>query len=128
MKLDPDCIRDILLTVEEHVGFAQYLDYPVEPPGKYKRLAKYPLETVLYHIQQCELAGLVTKVYWYLGMTCSVDVLSPKGHEFLADIRNDTNWAKTKTIAAEVGSFSLDALKSIASSVISDLIRKSLGH
>ena len=40
----------------------------------------------------------------------------------LANIRNDNNWNKTKNIAKQMGSFSLETLKDVASNVISDLI------
>lgn len=48
--------------------------------------------------------------------------LSPDGHKFLADIKVDQNWKKTKAIATRVGSYSLNALESIASGVTSAMI------
>ena len=43
---------------------------------------------------------------------------------FLADIRQDTNWNRTKDIAKNVGSYSIKALSGIASQVIADVISR----
>lgn len=122
MKLNPDCIRDILLTVEESPGVHPQIPYPCEE--EYARLKSYSKDEVLYHIKQCELSYLVTKVSWFLGGACVVHDLSPNGHEFLANIRSDDNWTKTKEVASKVGSSSLDMLTKIAVSVVSSLINK----
>lgn len=124
MKLNPDCIRDVLLAVEEHADHRTFMDFPSESPDKYKILSNYQENVVLYHIKQCELSGLVAQVKWFLSGNCLVGHLSPKGHEFLENIRSDTNWEKTKTIAREAGSLSLQALAQIATSVISDMLSK----
>ena len=126
MKLNPDCIRDILLTVEEYTGFSSTMGYPGD---NYKLLSIYSTDEVLYHIKQCELSGLITKVSWFLGGACAIHDLSPEGHKLLADIRSDTTWNKTKEISKKIGSSSIDALKQIASGVISELIKSQLsGH
>jgi len=106
MRLNPDCIRDILLTVEETVSFGKYMKYP--SAAEYPRLAAYSQEEIFYHISQCKLSGLLTKVIWVGGPSCSIEDLSPLGHEFLANIRNETNWNRVKEIAKSIGSFSLD--------------------
>lgn len=123
MKLNPDCIRDILLTVEDTISFGTYMHIDSEH-NNYPLLTKYELDYTLYHIQQCELSGLLTKVSWFMGPGCLIYDLSPEGHEFLANIRSEENWSKTKEVAAKVGSFSLDVLTKIAVSVISSLINK----
>lgn len=122
MRLNPDCIRDILLTVEETVDFSTHMQFPAAED--YPTLSEYPHEEVLYHVKQCELSGFLTKVTWYIGSKsgCLIFDLSPAGHAFLENVRSDTNWTKTKDIAKSVGSTSLDALTKIATSVISTII------
>lgn len=121
MRLNPDCIRDILLTVEDNTSFEDFLDF--ENATDYEQLSSYSTDEVLYHIKQCELSGLLTKVSWYLGGSCLIHDLSPYGHEFLANIRSNTNWNKTKEITKKVGTTSLNAMIQIASNVISELIK-----
>ena len=53
--------------------------------------------------------------------------LSPIGHEFISDVRNDTNWNKVKNISKQIGSETLLSLKSIAEGIISSAIKSSLG-
>ncbi|MCG4822214.1 DUF2513 domain-containing protein [Streptococcus gordonii] len=123
MRLDPDCIRDILLSVEKNATYSN--DVPEET--LYKELApKYSQEEILYHVRQCEHNGLFLQVQHYFG-GFSIQDLSPYGHQFINDIRQDNNWNRTKDIAKNVGSFSLDVLKDISSQVITNLISNQLG-
>ena len=124
MRLDPDCIRDILLSVEKNATYSN--DVPEET--LYKELApKYSQEEILYHVRQCEHNGLFLQVQHYFG-GFSIQDLSPYGHQFINDIRQDNNWNRTKDIAKNVGSFSLDVLKDISSQVITNLISNQLGQ
>lgn len=127
MKLNPDCIRDILMDIEDETSFGKYYEYTPTSVDPESRVAKYDSNTILYHIKQCELSGYFTDVHWYYDPSCMVIDITPSAHEFLANIREDTNWNKTKEIAKTVGSNSLDALKQIASGVISAIIKSQLG-
>ena len=118
MKLNPDCIRDILFVVENNATYSN----DVSEETIFKELdSKYPREEILYHVRQCEHSGLFLQVVHYFG-GFSIQDLSPYGHQFINDIRQDNNWSKTKEIAKSVGSFSLDVLKDISSQVITNLI------
>ena len=124
MKLNPDCIRDILFVVEEYSTYSN----DVSEDKLYEKLVpKYSQEEILYHVRQCEHSGLFLKVQHYFG-GFSIQDLSPYGHQFINDIRQDTNWNRTKDIAKNVGSFSLDVLKDISSQVITNLISNQLGN
>lgn len=124
MRLDPDCIRDILLTVEDHATFDKYVGASdFENDGL---VGKYGEDKLLYHIREASEAGLLDKLQFFMGGGFIVRDLTPAGHNFLADIRSDNNWHKTKEVAAKVGSTSVNALTSIASSVIASVIQKTL--
>jgi len=124
MKLNPDCIRDILFVVENNATYSN----DVSEETIFKELdSKYPREEILYHVRQCEHSGLFLKVQHYFG-GFSIQDLSPYGHQFINDIRQDNNWNRTKDIAKNVGSFSLDVLKDISSQVITNLISNQLGN
>lgn len=128
MRLSPDCIRDILITIEDNVGFGDIIEFNLESKNSYDRLAEYDYEEVLYHINQCSQSKFIQEPRFFLDPDdgCIMGDLTPSGHEFLANIRSDTNWNKTKEIAKNVGSFSLDALTKIATAVITSIINKSL--
>jgi hypothetical protein len=53
--------------------------------------------------------------------------LTPSGHQFLADIREDTNWNKVKSVLKKVGSFSISAITQAAAGVVQADMQKHLG-
>lgn len=127
MKLNPDCIRDILLLVEAETDLETLIRFDSDNPPD--SLSAYSSDEILYHVKQCELLGLFAcDVSWFTTDDCMVSYLSPAGHQFLSDIRSDTNWSKVKGIAKNVGSESFSAIKDIASGVISTLIQSQLGQ
>ena len=65
MRLNPDCIRDILLTVEENTGYRESMLY--ESNQEFARLKKYSEDVVRYHMKQCDLNGYFTKMHIHLG-------------------------------------------------------------
>lgn len=122
MKLNPDCIRDILLTIESEVDYNKGIIF--EPKqSEYELLKKYSVNELFYHLRQCDESLFFYQSTVYLGGSYSIRDLTPNAHQFLADIRSDSNWNKVKSISKKVGSNSIDAIKQIAVSVISDLIK-----
>jgi hypothetical protein len=53
----------------------------------------------------------------------SIMDLTPAGHEFIADIRNDTVWNNVKEKSSKIGVSSLRAIRDIAVGVVSELIK-----
>lgn len=127
MKLNPDCIRQILITVESmEYGTVYTLSCLNE------KLPDYSEDELNYHCLQLIDAGLLNaKAINVMGCITPqiwrVFDLTYPGHQFLADIRSDTTWNKTKDIAKTVGSESLHALKDIAVSVVTSAIQNKLG-
>ena len=127
MKLNPDCVRDILMEVESVADYFRSLEYSVES-DKPRRWKRYEHAEIIYHIRQCDYSGLITGVRYYEdGDYIEIDDLTPAGHQFVANVRQDNIWNNTKEIAGKVGSKSLDALIQISSGVITELIKAQLG-
>lgn len=124
MRLNPDCIRSLLIAAEERTGYSTFMRY--SPDDEIEILEPFSKEEILYHIKQCEMSGLFTKVNWFLGGGCIINDISPYGHEFLANVRSDTVWNKTKDTAKKVGSFSIDTLNKIAIGVVTAIIKENL--
>lgn len=126
MRLNPDCIRDILTYIEDNSIIVQ---------DKYRSVSlndmipkyNYTIEELAYHIKQLEIDKLVFGVACDIALNYSVEDLTPDGHRFLANIRNDDNWSKTKEITRSVGGFSIQMLKNVSESVLVALINKKLG-
>ncbi|MBH9990556.1 DUF2513 domain-containing protein [Lactobacillus sp. W8092] len=126
MQLDPDCLRDILFLVEKKSSFGGNLSYSDFMNSDL--VNKYDTGKIFYHIKQAAMSNLITKVTWTKDPDFFFSDLTPEGHKFINDIRNEQNWKKTKSVAKSIGSFSIDALKSIASEVVTTAINKLLGQ
>ncbi|MEW6856405.1 hypothetical protein DIX90_08880 [Streptococcus iniae] len=125
MKLNYDCIRDILLTVEslDRIDSNVYLD----DYKKYKLLEKYSNDEIQYHsiklIQEEYVQGLkisgsnITNAIF-------MDDLTWKGHELLNDIRSESVFKETKTkVINSIGTVSLSIFQQLAV----DIAMKTLG-
>jgi hypothetical protein len=143
MKLNLDCVRQILLCVEENTGLRQYCffidsgleegvtmigDTPIPPPDyQVNLLKKFANDELIYHINFCAEADLLS-VDGSLGLYQTVIAdLTPKGHDFLENIRDNKIWSGIKGVAEKVGSTSLDAIIQISSNVITQLIKTQFG-
>lgn len=126
MRLNPDCLRDVLLIVESSSAFDKIVtmdDFQQSP-----LFDNYNVDTWLYHIRQASQANLLDGTEFTMDGSFLIKDLTPRGHEFLANIREEHNWSKTKYIAAKVGSFSISALSSIATNVVASSIDHYLNH
>lgn len=131
-----DCIRDILLEVEEKLfisverkvkwggeGYYPYDDFEIivsshlSSHNDLKYLSKYSPDKI-------EENSVILSKYGFLKEHINLVnryELTPEGHLFLADIKNDENWLKIKEISDKIGFSSLDSIKEIIS-----YLRKSL--
>ena len=125
MKLNPDCIRDILLAVEDTSSYGKIISS--FELYKSTSLSNYSENEILYHVRQLAWSKMLEQTDFYLDNSFSILDLSPQGHEFLNNIRSDDNWNKTKVFSAKIGSLAVSTLQSVASSIISISIQKYLG-
>lgn len=126
MKLNPDCVRDILLKIEEIPDVKHHWDFT--PKNIPEIFPTYSIEEIIYHLRQCELSGFLLNPS-HNGNFDYYDVadLTPYGHEFLNNIRENNIWNGVKSVANKVGTTSLNALVQIASNVITQLIKAQFG-
>lgn len=99
MRLNPDCLRDVLLIVESSSAFDKIVtmdDFQQSPS-----FDSYNVDTWLYHIRQASQADLLDGTEFTMDGLFLIKDLTPRGHEFLANIREEHNWSKTKHIAAK---------------------------
>lgn len=125
MKLNLDCIRDILIAVES-------MDYSTvwKFDDLVNNLPSYSDSELQYHCQKLTEAGfldtLSVRTFTSPCEICTIKDLTYNGHQFLANIRSNSNWNKTKEIAKSVGSESISAIRDIATSVITNIIQNQL--
>lgn len=122
MVVDNDCIRDIMFTIEEKSSF----EHPCRMTNvkRYPLLEKYEIDELKYHLRYLTMKGL-------LFMPNKDDKfgydLTPAGHEFIQNIRDDNNWNKIKKISSKIGFASLEVISAIAQGVATSAINNQLG-
>jgi DNA-binding HxlR family transcriptional regulator len=122
MRIDPDLVRKIIILAEDETAQSKV----VRNNQFEEKLSDYDSEVIYYHVRYLKEAGYFTDVSFNLTGGYIVYDLSPKGHTFAENIRNDTNWNRIKSTASKAGSFALDSLYKIAIDVASSVISKTI--
>lgn len=124
MKIDNECVRDILFTIEEYAAFEKPF-YINGYKGKNLKISDYNPDKIAYHLRYLKMKGLI----YMPNPSPSPDNydLTPEGHEFLANVREDTNWKKIKSISSNIGFGSLKIISAIAEGVATAAINQQLG-
>lgn len=81
MKLDMDCVRDVLLEVEAKSGFCRFVSFPSGFDQDIRN--RYSDDALRYHIDQCFSSGLLVALDpvhpWDMAMNTTIKDLSPVG-------------------------------------------------
>ncbi|MCL2854954.1 MAG: DUF2513 domain-containing protein [Defluviitaleaceae bacterium] len=138
MKLDLECIRSILIWIEENQVMKKKGNKDDGSfTGKPKKIISkdiiesgkldYSEEDILYSLLQMNESGLI-KADWVkndIGPNYyKIRDITPEGHDFLGNIRSNDNWDKTKSAASKVGATTLKAMVDIAGKVVSGIIKQ----
>lgn len=122
MVIDNDCIRDIMFTIEEKSSF----EHPCRMTSisRYPALKKYEVDKLNYHLRYL----LMKELLFMPNKDDKTEYdLTPAGHEFISNIRDDNNWNKIKGISSNIGFASLKVVSAIAEGVATAAINKQLG-
>lgn len=127
MKLNYDCARDILKYVEK-----QDLDTTITFKNIATNLNAYSPKDIYYACIKLNEANFLEVILKSSIGSCRPSILkicdlTYLGHEFLANTGNDNNWSKIKSIAATIGTQSIQGLSQIATSIITQLIKDQFG-
>lgn len=124
MKLNHDCVRDLLLYIEENLEYSSIIEVDKI------NLKKYKLEEIAYATKKLKEAGYIhakftiddiDNLYAYVGD------ITWEGHKFLDTIRDNKVWSTTKKVASKVSSVSLSLISTIASQVLTNIINQQFG-
>lgn len=123
MRLNLDCIRSVLLYTEseqavcdrhvEAIFIEQYL--------RANELSSFGQDEIVYSIRQMKKSGLLSvSIFDYSeGAEIAVNDITPEGHEFLANIRDNSTW---KSIVRSVGEMALSLVIEYAAAYSRKLI------
>lgn len=123
MKLDMDCVRDILLLCESDLVekplsgdyfFQKYQEKWTQPELKYclSKMIEGQLIEALHLNKDCDLSA---QVFFVRSITWS-------GHQFLENIRDEKRWAGVKTALSGIRNYSLSAVSAVAEGITSAAI------
>lgn len=122
MKLNPDCIRDVLLYLEENLKIEDCQKFSQITLHQLKQeLNKYSEEDIFYSVYNLHQIHFIEgnikdanniKMYF-----CEIHNITWNGHQFLNTIRPKSVWEATKTGAAKLGIMSMSALSTISMKV-----------
>lgn len=134
MKLNPDCIRDVLLYLEENLSYNHETEGSIEHNTiTIHKISKdlheekgyeiddinYSVEKLLeirYIISATELRGSNNSILY-----CPISDISYNGHMFLGTIRPKSIWEATKNKAKQIGGMSVHSLSIISSAIMQGL-------
>lgn len=119
MKLDPSCVREILLFCEKSLGLDESMSWKYLQLSDFgKHLTKYPKETIAYTLVLLDEAGYID-CNVVEADDCLIEIyvnrLTYAGHEFIETVRPDSVWKKVASSIAAIGSASLPVVQSLGS-------------
>ena len=124
MKLDHECIRDLLLYLENNLNYGGQINI------NNLKIESYNKETLMYTADKLiEAEYLNAKICWNYTEPhiIMVESISFKGHQFLDNIRDDSVWKDTKNVLSKFKSTSINFVADVSSQIIANLISKQLG-
>ena len=135
MRLEPDCVRDILLFIEDMDTYVLDGDGDIALQGAFweeisEKLAQYPETQIYYTLSKLEEGSLINMTSQWGGgalTSCHVSSLTFEGHEFLENIRDSKRWNIVKNGLSAVRNYSLSVIAAISEGVTSGAVSAYLG-
>lgn len=122
MKLNHDCVRQVLLDMEENLTLKRTHFLNAIHPDT---IEIYGIDNVIYSMVQLKNAEYIEASFSVINGIDSVIYISKltwKGHQFLDTVRDSKIWKKTKGILSRLESSPITFVSTVASSVLSDFI------
>lgn len=139
MKLNPECVRDIMLSLEELTGIYCHEDQKTYLFNKVSWItvarslidkADYTAEEIQYtliQLHESEYIHMEYKIEKGKPQLGNIFYLSPRGHDFLADIKNHGTWEdKISPILKAIQNVSLSIIETVSKGIASAVIEKAM--
>ena len=129
MKLNPDCLRDTLLVLEEWLVLNEELEFcllDLEELCKTSRLLRYSKQEIAYTLILLEEADFIKALIIYASDcidNLSVIRLTFQGHQFLDSIRPLSLWKKILSVSEKTGLISITNLLEISNMLLPEFIK-----
>lgn len=125
MKLNQDCVRDLLLYLENTLTYENTITI------NYLSLKKYSKLDLVYTADKLLEANFINCIKSSYadesGPIIIAKSITYSGHQFLDNIRDNKVFEKTKSILSSLESVSIKVFSETASKVITNMINQQLG-
>ena len=125
MRLNNDCVRDLLLYIEDNSSINNLIVISqIQVEG-------YTTDELIYTAMKLEEAGYIkARVSKFISGSTDVYVneITWNGHKFLDNIRDDGVWKTTKEKISKFSSVSLNIMENVAAQVLTNLINQQIGQ
>ena len=122
MKLNYDCVRSVLLTVEKSKTIDEELNLnPLTVETIFEQLPKYEDNEILYTIEKLKEAGYINATIQFAAghyIDGFISSITYSGHEYLDNIRDPKVWRKVKSVLAKAGATTLPLISQAAQMLI----------
>ncbi len=122
MKLNYDCVRSVLLTVEKSKTIDEELNLiPLTVETIFEQLPKYGDNEILYTIEKLKEAGYINAALHFAAghfIDGAVSSITYSGHEYLDNIREPEVWRKVKAMLKNAGAITLPLISQAAQMLI----------
>ena len=131
MKLNIDCIRDVLLFLEENLKISDDLEF------KFQNLhaicngleGKYEKPEIAYTLLKLK-EGCYIQAQTFIGdgiiSNIIVSSITYEGHQFIESIRSERVFKEVKNKLGKIGNFALDIVQKVAVAYVTSLITTGL--
>lgn len=129
MKLNHDCVRDVLLYLEDNLFLGKKIKFDFKTDIALN--SKYSNDDLVYtSLKLLEADFINAKTYnsvqSYGPVVIEITSITYNGHLFLDNIRDNNVWNKAKNITKSLTSVSISLLSNIASTILTTIISKNL--
>lgn len=122
MKLNHDCVRDLMLFAEETLNMSNF----IRCSGL--QFNKYTNDELIYTASKLIEAGYIEgKFNKYSERDAIITSITWSGHEFLDTIRDEGVWKTTKEKLNKFSSVPIKIISTVASQILTNLINQQLG-
>lgn len=122
MKLNYDCARSVLLTVEKSKTIDEELNLnPLTLETIFEQFPKYEDNEILYTIEKLKEAGYINAALQFAAghfIDGAVSSITYSGHEYLDNICEPEVWRKVKAMLKNAGAITLPFISQAAQMLI----------
>lgn len=134
MKMNLDCLRAVLLAIEEEpclsvseIGEVSFTSISLQK--LFNLLPEFDKENISYSVLLLIDGDYIKTAFEYgssVSQSCQITRMTLAGHKLLENLRDEKRWQTVKSIASAVRNYSLSALSAIAEGVTSAAIQQAI--